>query len=149
MVTATVLTCHVHARAAQLVSPWWPFNHSLLGFTCFILVLWVSAVIGAGLTVRLFTKLLQEHPIRRALPAVGLMLGGARGLWWAGMLLLIVLATERPYLTTSITQRSLVSPRLVKATQHNLRWLANRVPGHDDHAVLIPRLSEQSAHYHQ
>ncbi|MBI3319381.1 MAG: CvpA family protein, partial [Candidatus Omnitrophica bacterium] len=68
VVTATVLTCHVHARAAQFVSPWWPFNHSILSFACFVLLLVASAVIGASVIVHLCARLLQESPLRRALP---------------------------------------------------------------------------------
>lgn len=71
--------------------------------------------------------------------ALGLLVGGFRGLWWAGFILLALSSSGYAALQDSIAQRSMVGPRLLTVFRTSLERLGDRFPGSEYRdSVLMP-----------
>lgn len=92
-------------------------------------MLWLVTTSAAYLIVRKCTALLTHERVHWVVQGVGMILGSVRGLCWAGVMLLFVLSWNRPYLTSSIAERSLLGPHLVDVSRAGIRWVVDRAPG--------------------
>ncbi len=90
---------------------------------------WLVATLAAYLIVRKCTSLLTHERVHWIVQGVGMAVGSVRGLWLAGVILLFVLSWNRPYLASSITERSLMGPHLVDVARTGIRWVVDRAPG--------------------
>jgi len=100
---------------------------------------------GAFLLVRLAARSLASV-IKAQLPAWlvqwgGLTLGAARGFWWAGVVMLMILAAGPRYLAYSVWSRSLVGRPLVSTAARAISGTANCYPGGAGRGELIPGLT--------
>ena len=139
VVSATVLACNFHGVVSGFVATWWQWNPSVLNCLSFLLLLGVGLFVGRLLLLAL-TNFLKWERLHWIVQGLGLMLGGLRGLWWAGLLLLLLLATGVPYLKDSIEERAVFGPRLASVAKDSLEFVADWYPGHAKRAVLVPAL---------
>lgn len=58
----------------------------------------------------------------------GLFLGGVRGLWWSGFLLLVLSSSGFSSLRDAVEQRSVLGPRLLKSWRTGFLSITNRFP---------------------
>ena len=141
LISATAAACNYH-RVLAARAFWWmpgaPYLRDVVSFLLIFLVL----VLFVSFAVRRLNKFIaweQHHWLPKT---VGLLIGGIRGAWWSGLLLLMLLATGVVYFKQSIDERSLVSPYVVKTIRHNIEWVADRFPGHEGHEDLLPLLRQ-------
>ena len=123
------------------MAPWVSsVDHAILDGVSFLVLLVVSAVALRMVIVRLAAHMTWEGS-NGIVQGLGLLMGGVRGLWWAGLGLLMLLATGVPYIAESIQQRSLFSPTLVTMFRRTLTRTVDVVPGPGTQDVLIPSLN--------
>ena len=117
---------------------WVGFPPHLLGpivFWVFFLISWLAIRV----ILRSLTGLMKWERVHWVLQGAGLVLGGLRGLWWSGFLLLVFVASGFVYLQQSVEERSVFGPRVLAASRTCLEQLAARWPGGVSHdGVLIP-----------
>ncbi|OGX12207.1 MAG: hypothetical protein A3I71_05715 [Omnitrophica WOR_2 bacterium RIFCSPLOWO2_02_FULL_63_16] len=128
LVAATVASGGIAGRIITWSSRWWRYDPRTLDVLCsagaFLLV-----VLATCLLIRRCASWLERPRVPWFLRGLGLILGSVRGLWWAAVLLIFMLATGQPYLTRSIAERSLVGPQLVQVSRWGIRLVADRLPG--------------------
>jgi uncharacterized membrane protein required for colicin V production len=139
-VSVTVLSVNYSVTASQWVGsvtgvP--PQVSAVVGFWGFFLIAW--------LTVRLVRRLMAESlkwdPVPWLVHGAGLVLGGLRGLWWAGFLVLALGTSGMETLQQSVRQRSVLGPRMLQVFESSLTQAADRFPGASGRGEeLIPPL---------
>jgi len=110
-----------------------------LSFVIFLTLL-LSALLVVRVALRKLTDLLQWERLHWSIQGIGLALGGLRGLWSAGLVLLLMLSLGVPSLAESIQKRSILAPRLVKVAQETFDQAANWFPGHTQRVKLMPAI---------
>ena len=140
IVSATALACNYTSPAANFIRPWWQFNPGALEFTVFMILLLTSMIVLIGILAKKLTHWLRWDSLHWIAQGVGLLLGCLRGLWWSGLLILILLATNLTYFTNSIEERSVLGPHLAKVAKTTLEVVSNRYPGAINRKALIPPL---------
>ncbi len=63
------------------------------------------------------------------LQGMGLLLGGLRGLWWSGFLLIVLASSGFNGLRQSVEERSLIGPQLLPVARRSLEQVVERFPG--------------------
>ena len=112
----------------------------MLPFFIFLILL-LSGMVGVHLFLRkVVERFLKWERLHWTVQGTGLTLGGIRGLWWAGLVMLVLLATGLPYLSDSVQERSTLGPRLVEVSTTVLTEVADRYPGHVGRTLLIPQM---------
>ena len=142
-VLVTVLACNSYGSLAQLLSPWWYGDPLALSFLCFFLLFAIGFLIAHNVLHRIGSLTLREKLHAWVTQAIGALLGIVRGAWWAGLVLLIVLSLGIPYATTSVEERSILAPRLVKAARRRIGQVADRFPGARGRTALVPEVHVQ------
>jgi len=138
LISATALACNYHEWLAQTLAPWWRFEFALLDILSFLVLLIGGVFLLVGGVARILSRLIVRAQGGGIARVLGMVAGALRGLWSAGVVLLILLASGRPYLARSIEERSILGPRLVRLSQHSVEWVANRYPGRANRTLLIP-----------
>ena len=132
------LTINYWGFAAGTLRSWVGFPPNLLGpvvFWAFFLMIWVVIRI----MLRSLTGLMKWERLHWVIQSIGLVLGGVRGLWWSGFLLLVFATSGFVYLQQSVEERSVFGPRVLAASRTCLEQLSDRFPGGTLRgAVLIP-----------
>ena len=140
VVGATILACKFHPVLSGFISPWLSIvDPAVLDVASFLFLLLSAFALIRAVSVRLAAHITWER-LNWIMQSLGLLIGGIRGLWWAGLGLLMLLATDLPYLAESIEQRSLVSPTLVMMTRQTLVRVVDWAPGPGTPDVLVPSL---------
>ncbi|MEK7880173.1 MAG: CvpA family protein [candidate division NC10 bacterium] len=140
LVSAAALACNYHEPLATTLAPWWRLSFTLLDFLAFLGLLTVGSWVLVRLVARALSRLISWNATHWVLQGAGMLCGGIRGMWMAGLALALLLATGVPYLGQSIQERSVFGPRLLGLSQRSLEWVANRFPGGANRTVLIPPL---------
>lgn len=140
VVTSTTIAVNFHGLLFKQLTPWWRFDPAALDFTCFLLLLCVSLFV-IHLILRKLSAILKWERIHWLIQGMGMLCGGVRGLWWAGLVVLLMLALGVPYLTASVRERSLFAPQLGKTSFEAIRSVADRFPGHVSRTVTIPTIT--------
>jgi uncharacterized membrane protein required for colicin V production len=140
VVSLTVLTLNYGGVVATWLMPWvsWPPSLvALIGFWGLFAMLWLTM----RLVIRRVTELLKWERVHWVIQGVGLFLGGLRGLWWTGFLLVVFISSGLPFLVTSVEQGSVLGPGLLKAARTTVVQVADRFPGAQRRgAVPVPPL---------
>ncbi len=124
----TVFTCLLSGGFVEWLRPWWAFDPQGLEKVGFVGVFLILMLL-VGLLVRRIAGWMAHERSHWINQSAGMALGAVRGAWWAGLIVLLMLSFQHPYLTQSITERSLVAPHLVHASRTTLRWITDQVPG--------------------
>lgn len=140
VVSASSLACNGYGIAAAWISPWWPGEPATLNFLLF-LVLLVGGVFVARLLVRKITDVVKWERLHWAVQGIGMLIGAVRGAWWAGLVLLTLLALGIPYLSASVNERSVIGSPFVALARTSLETVADRLPGHAQRPALIPAIT--------
>lgn len=144
VVSATALSCNYYPLASEKIAPWLSVvKPEILTFSTFLILLVVARCVLVGIVARLLVRLIKCDVTSWITNTGAFLLGGLRGLWWSGLLLLILLATDTPYLKESIEARSLAGPRLVQLSQHSVGWVTQHYPGAVAQAEPVPTLKPQ------
>jgi uncharacterized membrane protein required for colicin V production len=139
VVLATALTVNYSGALAAFIYPWLALvPPTTIAFTVFWLVL-IGLVAGLRSGLRVLVSLVKGERIHWFLQGVGAVVGGARGVWWAGLITLSMAVSGFPYLEASTAERSLLGLPIMKFTHDTLVRVTNRLPGAANRApTLIP-----------
>ena len=116
---------------------WWQAPHftELAGFGEFFLVL----VVGARLIIKRVAQVIKWERLHWLIQGMGLMLGGLRGLWWSGFLLIVLASSGVISVRQAVEGRSLIGPSLLPVSRTVLEQVADRFPGAQPHGDdLVP-----------
>ncbi|MBI3323979.1 MAG: CvpA family protein [Candidatus Omnitrophica bacterium] len=141
-VGVSALACNFHGIVAQQLAAWIPLRPAVLNVAVFVGLLVLSGILLRALIRRLALYIRVEQ-----LPAwiqrLGLVLGAIRGLWWASVLLWLLIGIG-PYFAQSVEQRSLVGDRLLKFGRPAIERAASWFPGYTHTGVLVPVITPPS-----
>ena len=129
LVVTTVLACNFYGVVASQLAPWCQLDAAVLRFICFVVLLSAGLLLVHQALRRVAPSILRERFQHWILQIVGLVLGGIRGVWWAGLVLLLMLSLGMPYLTTSIKERSMLGPALADWARQSFQAVAEWSPG--------------------
>ncbi|MBI4342160.1 MAG: CvpA family protein [Candidatus Omnitrophica bacterium] len=127
-ICVTVFTISYWGPTADWLRPWVAFPPHIvapLAFWLFFLTMWVFIRIA----VRSLTGLMRWERLHWFIQSIGLVLGGLRGLWWSGFLMLVLSSSGFLYLRESVEERSIVGPRLTALWRQAVTQCSQYVPG--------------------
>ena len=138
-VAATVAAINFWPVLLALLLAWVPLAPSVLA----PLVFWGVFLIGLGLirfVLNRVSEMMKWERLHWTISGIGLLLGGARGLWWAGLVLLACVTSGFDYLQASVQERSVVGPRLIALFRQAVIEVSDRAPGaaHRTRTLLPP-----------
>ena len=145
-VSATAVSINYAPTIAAWIEQWWSWpNPTTLTFLVFLCVL--LALVGVvHWLLQLLTKLLKWERLNWIFEIFGLALGGLRGLWWCGVLMLMLSVSHVSYLQASVEERSVIGPHLLPVSRESLEWVTGRFPGVQYRSkTLVPPLKANYA----
>ena len=146
-VCATIFTINYVNLVTRWVSPWVWFNQTVAGFIIFI-ALFLILIFVVHVVIRRLTEVIKWERLHWAIQGLGLMAGAIRGLWWCGVILLVLTSSGVTYLRESVEQRSVLGPQLAQLARVQLEQVADRFPGASLRGqVLIPPMKPNAAHF--
>lgn len=86
-------------------------------------------LVGMRILLRALVRLVKWERLHWLIQGSGLVLGGVRGLWWAGLIVLAFTTSGFAYLASSVQERSVLGPRLVRIFHAALETVVDRLPG--------------------
>jgi uncharacterized membrane protein required for colicin V production len=126
-VVATVLTISLAPAVYSIIQPWVGFPAPIVK----VLVFW-GLFLTLWYVVRIVRKrvadVIKWERFNWFVQGGGLFLGGIRGLWWAGFMLLAFTSSGYPFLLESVEQKSVLSPGLLRAFNISLHEAGSRIP---------------------
>ena len=137
-ISVTILTINYASLVTRWLSPWVWFDATVARFIIFI-GLFLILIFGIHLVIRRLTEVIKWERLHWAIQGLGLMLGALRGLWWSGVILMVLTSSGVTYLRESVEQRSVLGPQLAQMAQKSLERIADQFPGASHRGpVLIP-----------
>lgn len=137
-VCATVLALNFYVVIASWLAPWMRLDPILATW----LIFWgffVMLLVIAHQLCRRLTQVVKWERLHWAIQGLGLVLGGIRGLWWSGFILVALVSSGFLYLQDSVEKESVLGPRLVTLARDQLTSVADLFPGAPSkRQVLIP-----------
>ena len=127
-VTITALTVNYAEMVSGVLRSWIPIPPpvaAVVGFWGLFLILWYAA----RAVRKRVTQVIKWERFNWFIQGVGLLLGGLRGLWWAGFILLVLSTSGYSFLVESVEKKSVLSPRLLNSFRISLEQTGNRLPG--------------------
>ena len=133
----TALACQYRTLIAQWLTPWWPYDPTWLEYTCFLFILLIGLLLVHWLMRKLGT-LVQWERLHWILQGLGLLVGAVRGLWWAGLFVLIAQSWSIDYFEESVQKRSLFGPHVHALAQEYIGQVAGWLPGGAGRTSVVP-----------
>ncbi len=137
VVSVTALACNYRAVVAAWVAPWWRFDPLWLESICFFVLL-LAGVLLVHWALRKLATVVEWERLHWIIQGAGLLLGGVRGLWWAGIGLLLLQSFGVPYLQESVQKRSIFGAKLSPLAQERIEWVVDWYPGRIHRESLLP-----------
>ena len=137
VVSVTALTVNYWPTASDWVRGYLALPPNLVA----VFVFWgffFILLIGMHIILKRITQVIKWEQVHWAVQGIGLVLGGFRGLWWAGFLALALSSSGFGALQESVAERSILGPRLLDVSRAGLEQVAARFPGPKAGDVLIP-----------
>lgn len=128
MVSVTVLSVNFASVVTSWLAPWLTFGPVVSA----LIVFWLIFLSGFFLVYRMLdvvSKLVKWERLHWTTQTTGLVCGVLQGLWWAGLVLLVLTTSGFVYLQESVEQRSLLGPRLLTISRESLQQLSEWFPG--------------------
>ena len=137
-VSVTALTVNYTETVKGKLGSWLWFNPSVNAFLVFW-GLFLILLFAVRLLLRRVTEVLKWERVSWLTQGIGMVLGGVRGVWWSGFIILALSSSGFSYLQESVEHRSLLGPRLLELSQANLERIADQFPGAQGRGeTLIP-----------
>ena len=92
-------------------------------------VVFLNLVLVTRILLRRLSPLLGVGQGHWLVHAGGLVLGGSRGVWWCGIILVALTSTGVSYLQTSVTERSLIGSRMAGPARKHVTQVVSYFPG--------------------
>ena len=140
LVSVTVLAVNYSNVALQWLSVWLVFGP----VASLLIVFWLIFLVGCFLVYRvisLISKVIKWERLHWTTQLLGLITGALQGLWWAGLVVMILKTSGFVYLQESVEQRAVLGSRLLPVVQETLQRMSDRFPGAKDRVPsLVPPL---------
>lgn len=137
-VVGTAFLLNYWRMAADQAVPWIPLNPTLAAFLVFW-GLFIILLVILHVVVKRLCDLMKWERLHWSIQGIGLILGGLRGLWWSGFMLLAMVLSGVPYLHKSVESDSVLGPRLAKIARTGFVQVADQLPGAQHRGeVLMP-----------
>lgn len=108
--------------------------------------LFVILLFCGRMVVEWLMRWLKGERIHWLTHSLGLFLGGARGLWWSGFLLLVLMSSGIAYLQESVETRSVLGPRFLRLSHSAVERVLSQFPGtQNSSTLLIPPIIQKSS----
>ncbi len=141
-VSATALTLNYARALMKWIEPWWRWDRTVGAFLTFWL-LFLTCALTFRVVIRRLTQVIKWERLHWAIQGLGLVLGGLRGLWWSGFMVIALVSSGLVYLRDSVETRSVLGPPLAGLAQQTLRQVADVYPGAQGRGeTLIPPLKK-------
>ena len=144
-VSMTALTINYAGLVTKWVQSFWHAQPILIA----ALVFWglfLSLVYAVRLIIKTVTSAIKWERLHWFIQGCGLILGGLRGLWWAGFTLVVLSASGITYFQESVEMRSIIGPRLLPIASTALEYATALYPGSQYHTeVLVPPIQQKTS----
>ena len=127
-VAVIVVTMKYAGAIEGLLASWSPFPPAittLVVYSGFFLMLWYAARVLR----KQVAEIVKWERFNWLIQGVGLVLGGLRGLWWAGFVLLVLASSGYEFFQESVAKKSVLAPRLLTVFHASLTQIDSRFPG--------------------
>ena len=137
--TITALTVNYAGLLARVVQPMVWFNPIVTSFLVFW-TLFLICLLAIHLLLRRVTEVIKWEHVHWVLQGSGLVLGGLRGLWWAGFIVLSLTSSGFVYLHESVEERSVLGPKVLEQVHHYMKQGIDYFPGtqYQSEALIPP-----------
>ena len=143
LIAAIVLAGTYYGRVARMIPLPQQIDVALVEYVAFLMLFAVLALLFIRIVAQSLTKAIKWEASHWTLQLLGSILGGARGFWWAGFCLLLLLGSGADYFGHSIMERSIFGATVVQMSQRAFAKTASVVPGYDPSRSVIPQLNPQ------
>lgn len=110
------------------VQPWWQFDPTLGAFLMFWLLFLICTLTVRALA-KAATQLVKWERVHWLVQSIGLLLGAARGAWWAAFLLVALTSSGVMYLRDAVERHSVIGPAALELARDGLKRVADALPG--------------------
>ena len=145
-VSITAFTVNFAGPVTGWLQPqWWPAPTiaPLVGFWGLFLIL----VLGVHLIIKRVVQIIKWERLHWLIQGMGLLLGGLRGLWWSGFLLIVLAGSGVTWIQRSVEEHSLIGPSLLPASRAVLEQVADRFPcAQSRGSDFVPPLISHATH---
>ena len=143
-VCVTVLTVNYAQMVTDWLKPWLSWVNPTLATSIVFWLLFLITLFMVHQLIKALTSLMKWEQVNWFLQGIGVGLGGFRGLWWSGFLLIVLVSSGVTYLQASVEERSVLGPRLATLSRETLERVADRFPGAEHRAkVLVPPIKSE------
>ena len=144
-VCVTALSVNYAGFLAHWLTPWIAWANPAIATSLLFWVLFLLALFAVHRIIRALATVIKWERVHWFLQGIGVVLGGLRGLWWAGFVLLVLVSSGVGYLKDSVEERSVVGPRLGTIARETLERVADQFPGaaHRGNTLVPPIKSER------
>ncbi len=127
-VAVTVMTINWWPRVLDQLRDRVPASPSVLAPIVFWAV-FALALIVVKFALKRVADLLKWEQVHWLIQGVGMVIGGVRGLWWAGLFTLALTTSGFDFLRQSVEDRSVFGPRLTQLFRQAVVMVSDRAPG--------------------
>ena len=140
VVGATAITSNFYAPVAEWFGPWVAWFGPRTGTFMVFCLVFLSLMLLVHLVIRRAGDLLRWERLHWSIQGLGLILGGLRGLWLVGLMLVVFVSSGVQYLHESVRKESVLGPQLEARARQSITWVVTRVPGAREGSRLVPTM---------
>ncbi len=145
LVSITSLMVNYSAKLSEFLRTWISVGDPMVIDWILFWVEFFVLVLLSHRVVRLVAGMIKWERMNWLTQALGIVLGGCRGLWWSGLLVLALTASGVTYLRESVEEKSVSGPYLLSPAREVLERVTDRFPGAELHSpTLLPPLKRAS-----
>lgn len=127
-VSVTAITVNYSGIVADWLQQWSRFSPHVTAAVVFWGI-FLILVVSVHAALKRINEWIKWERLHWLIQGMGIILGGFRGLWWGGVLLLVFTSSGWSYLQQSVEDRSVLGPRLLKFSRQSLEEVTDRFPG--------------------
>ncbi len=127
-VVTTVAAVVLWRPVASWIGSWLWVPHHVLGMLIFWAI-FLGVSFGSRQLRTVVGQIVKWESFHWSIQGLGVCVGGLRGFWWAGFVLLVLVSSGYPFLEEAVMKRSAFGPRILRTFGPYLDQVADRVPG--------------------
>ncbi len=144
LVSVTALCINYAGFVTAWLRPWIGWADATMASFLIFWGFFLGLLFLARLVIKFLTAFITWEKVHWFLQGIGITLGGLRGLWWSGLLILAFVSSGVAYLRTSVEERSLLGPRLLVLSREWFERAADGFPGAEYRSKpLLPPLKAE------
>ena len=129
LVSVTALCINYAGFVTAWLRPWIGWADPTITSFLVFWGLFFGSLFLVHLLIKFLTTFIKWEKMHWFLQGIGITLGGLRGLWWSGVVVIAFVSSGFTYLRTSVEERSLVGPRLLSISREWFERVADGFPG--------------------